>query len=527
MEKSISNSEQRQPADNVSARWETIEQQARREIVRQRLRLVCGLTIRGSAVVALAACVVLYFLPEQAAWLGWVLAAVVLTLPVTALICAVTPVRRQQVIHTIDHNFGLNDDALAASDLSICSEQGWQQAILHRSVALISTKAWRQHWQTAWPRWTAVGAAVYAVAFTGALILLPAALRSQQTQPAGLFPPDALAELGDTLEAWSTTPVPEQLAEQWAALEQRIEQLQQLLNDPAIDERSLILELNQVADSLQRMQRAMQADRSEQWRGQVARGLDHLRNFSAAAAALNRGSLDEASRELREAARLLQHDPASLAARNAPLSVISDELHQLQQDLHGRQPDAADAICDLAGAVRNNDGRKAADAADALANALDRTRRNESFGQSLQRMSEQLNQCRSCLFGDGNEGEGDGQGQGQGSGRGQGQGSGSDGWGQMPGTAAEGISGEEGDGGFETSEERMRLQGTRGGQGEAERRILRTGDGVNERTMSGYDMDAGQIDALSQEAIADESIPLPHRRTIQRYFEAIRPRADD
>jgi hypothetical protein len=73
---------------------------------------------------------------------------------------------------------------------------------------------------------------------------------------------------------------------------------------------------------------------------------------------------------------------------------------------------------------------------------------------------------------------------------------------------------------------REHLEGVANEQGDTDTTNLTTLDPNVEHVATRGAANFQAYEKLSQEAIADENLPLAHRQTIRRYFESIRPTGD-
>ncbi|MBE7219416.1 MAG: hypothetical protein INR64_13155, partial [Caulobacteraceae bacterium] len=81
--------------------------------------------------------------------------------------------------------------------------------------------------------------------------------------------------------------------------------------------------------------------------------------------------------------------------------------------------------------------------------------------------------------------------------------------------------------GLASDRTRETLSGQANESGQSDTTTVATVDPTGEHTRAASAAHFQAYEKLSEQAVADENIPLAHRQTIRRYFEAIRPTGDD
>ena len=72
----------------------------------------------------------------------------------------------------------------------------------------------------------------------------------------------------------------------------------------------------------------------------------------------------------------------------------------------------------------------------------------------------------------------------------------------------------------------MNIKGQESSSGDSEIETL-SGDEQQQEALRNYREQASDYEALSESVLESESIPLGHRQTIRKYFQLIRPTADE
>ena len=337
------------------------------------------------------------------------------------------------------------------------------------------------------------------------------------------------------------TPTPQQLSATVAEIRNEIDDLDALAQEAAVDElKNLVTRLRQdlkhletptgsLRESLKtvsEMQQKMQAMMAEMNVAamdaelrHVAEAMSTAKPFQPTAAALQKQDLDKAARELE---RITPEDlspekmdraesrptaekltEAAAAAKEKGLQNLSEQLSQLSE------------------AVKSGDAKQSSEQSEKLAQTIKRHSLNKQLNRMLSNKSEQLGQSKQHLAAH-SQSEGDGamSGSGQNLAKGKSNKT-SDSSSQKAGAKSAGnINGPKTQ--LQSERQMARLTGELGEDGDSEIETTTSRD-AQQRSQRLAQEAFTRYQKMSDAVLDAEPIPLGHRRTIQRYFELIRP----
>lgn len=486
----------------------------------QRRRFLRPLFI-GLSVILLVLLLVLALMPVSTDYLvglvglvffGWLSAAMIWGLVSRRRPSPVTLAKR------VDAVLGLPDDLLSLSELP-APEDAWRQAVWHAARDRVANLDLPKAWPLRVPRWT-LASGVTAVLLTlvifgwswqkwNAETLRLAALAAAQEQRV------AAAEelLQDWQEFAQETDDPE-LKKLFLEAAQLKEALQQ--SDP----RAAMLEMNRIEERLQKMETAIANESLAPQAAKLAEALESFEGMGALSAAIRNQNFETAAREAEKLAAALKKDPQGKTALRREAAVAEMLATESQAAANRGNSSLSEALQQLSNAAKSGKGSannsELAPPTDSLKSQLSQEAARKSRGRAAAMGKQQMDAlrdrlqgqdpkdspfpslCKSCL-------------------------------GQKPGGKNAGAGAAGDPKGDPTELADAQVQETASGavgEGESETRTTSAASGA--ATAAGGTKPANFSDyaELSQQAVADENLPLAHRRVIRTYFERIRPLAE-
>ncbi len=290
------------------------------------------------------------------------------------------------------------------------------------------------------------------------------------------------------------------------------------------DPMAAMLEMNRIEEKMNAMEEAINKDSLSAQAAQMAEAFEAFEGMGAMSAALRNQNFEAAEKEAEKLGAKLAKDPSgqselrrdeavaemlaseSKTASSRGNSNLSEALSQMSQAASqaGQKgsvpnPQLSPPVKTLQNqfaqeASRKNRGRAASMSKDQL-EALRRKLRGESECEGMKMPS----LCKACI-------------------------------GNKPGGLKAGSSpgGPPQDEQTELAEAKVQESATgQQGEGESETRTLSSSTGTGASVGGGRKANFSEYVELSQKAVADENLPLAHRRVIQTYFERIRPVAEN
>lgn len=422
----------------------------------------------------------------------------------------------------VDQQLGLPDTILTAAELHETPgpAAGWAARQLEEAAGHLRGVQWRTAWPVRMP-WRSRGALLMAVAAMACVGWQFAVLRaSERPLPPTESERDAAQAMREILNDWDKSqqeqPDPE-LKKLLADLQPLREKL--AAKDAALNERQAFTELNRVEEKLAAIQARLDAQSIKPQSAELAAALDKVDGLAALAAAVRRNDFEGAEKHADQAAEQMAkpgaktpqgEQAADAAGRFGKLAQqfgkngnagAQQSMSQMQS---GLQQSKADGM---------SNGLKGLKASLSTQNSRDSQKRNLSLQLKLMSLCKEclsdkesmcrcislvpkLSQVRSKKPGHG---------------------------------AGSQIDPNREGAGTELAADRNRehLNGVANEQGESETTRTSTLDPTAERTGTRGAVSFQAYEKLSQQAVADENLPLAHRQTIKRYFESIRPAAQE
>lgn len=474
----------------------------------QRLMDCAGVSFRYAAVLLVVALVALLVFPRAGlmvssglvvaglAWLGVLAAA------------WFRPVDQTRTVRVADAKFGLPDHTLTSSELPSEDEAGWLRLQHGDTAARLRGMDWKRSWPVQWPRFSALAgiAAVLSAGLVGLRLTILAPEAPAVVEPAGLANEAAAVEelLKDWDRAAELTEDPE--------LKNLLGELQPLREQLAtMDEREMLLTLSKIENKLEALRDAAGKESLEASAADMAAAFESVDGMSAMAAALRQKNFDKAARLAeKESGKLSQPGAEIPKGANQASEQMSKAAQKLEKS--GRAA-AASAMQQISQSAAKKDPAGMCKGMGHLGECLSREASRQAARNRLGLQLAQIGQCKGGM------------------GKKEGMGAGLS---LMPKLSLMKSPGGKGAGsetdldrfGDPTQAEAGRTQENLTGalgEGESETEALSSDSPGGEAPRAGKTAQFAHYEKLSQQAIADESLPLAYRETIKKYFEAIRP----
>lgn len=479
---------------------------AQRRIRKQRFVSVAGFGLRALAAVLFVTAVVAWIFPSAALACALLGAAAVLAAVVAAVAAWSQPVSGLQAARAVDTHFDLPDHTLSAAELKAEAGESWLQLQREDTAARLTNLDWKTRWPIVWPKFSvAAGAAVVLLAalLTARLAVLPPTAPLAETAPR-----ESAAAVEEMLADWEKAA---ELTED-SELKELLAELKPLREElPKMNEREMLLALSKLESKLEALREAAAKDSLEASAGDMAAALENVEGMGALAAALRRKEFEKAAEMARtESQKLAQKDAkvpsgADAASTQQQMSKASEKLSQ------SGQSQAASAMNQTREGAQDQNASQMSQGLKELSQCLSKAGQCQSAKARLGLQLAQLGQCKAGA------GNCDAKGMslvaklGEAK-KGKGAGSSSD-----PNREKDPT-----DLGSTRS-----LEGLAGaaGEGESETEMLASDSPGSEAPRGDRNAQFAKYEKLSQQAIADENLPVAYREAIRKYFEAIRPAA--
>jgi hypothetical protein len=438
------------------------------------------------------------------------------------------PLDRLSIRRRIDRLLGLPDAVLTAAELQEIGPSpggaappasAWIARQLEQTTSRLRGIDWRTAWPVRVPWWsgTAYALALLAVIFLG--------WRSEVVRAAERPPPptarerDAARALRDVFNDWDQSqrehPDPE-LAKLLADLQPLREKLAG--KDAALSEREAFTDLSRVEDKLAAIQARVDAQSLRPMAAEMAAALDKVDGLGALAAAVRRDDFPNAQAEAGRAAQQMAQPGAKLPPA-AQANDAAGHFGQLAQKFgQAGNSGAGQSMSQMQTGLRRNQAAQVGEGLQNLQGSLATQNQRDSQNRDLKLQMKQMGVCKACLS--------DKESMCRGislvpklalmHSQKPGHGAGSETDPNRVGAPTE----------LASDRNREHLEGVANEQGDTDTANLTTLDPNVEHVATRGAANFQAYEKLSQEAIADENLPLAHRQTIRRYFESIRPTGD-
>ncbi len=298
-----------------------------------------------------------------------------------------------------------------------------------------------------------------------------------------------------------------QLQEQQAnpELEQLVKELQSLIEQmkqPGLDPKEALAKISEMEASLQQMQQQLEDPQSASDLSQIGEALSLSEAMATAGAALSKGELEKAAEQLE------QLDLPELDRQTE--KAITEKLDQVNQGNQDGAPKSKsqEAASQVSQGLSQGNRGKFQDGMKSLAGEARKQGQKKKLSDLLKKQCQCLSECKG-------ECESECRSQAESNKKG----------GTKAGTSASGNQPGDKTSKLKTNPE-MNIKGQESSSGDSEIETL-SGDEQQQEALRNYREQASDYEALSESVLESESIPLGHRQTIRKYFQLIRPTADE
>lgn len=469
----------------------------------QRFARVSGLSLRFAAVFSAIVLIAALAIP-QAGGVIWGLVGLGVFFWLVVLLAAwVRPVDEARTVRSVDARLDLPDHTLTSSELP--DGEGWFKLQHEDTMSRLAAVDWKKSWPIEWPKFSAA-AGVAAVllgalaAFRLAAYVPPPPVVAEQT---GL--PEEAAAIEELLKDWDKaaelTDDPE-LKKLLAELQPMREKL------PEMNEREMLTALSKIENKLEALREAAGKESLEANAADMAAAFENVEGMGALSAALRKKDFEKAAKLAEKEAEKLSKEGAQ-TPQGSDSASAQEQMARAAQKLEKSGQNAAASAMQLA-----KQGAEKKDAAGMckgmgqLSQCMAKEAKRQSACQGLGLQLAQIGQCKN------------GMGQGMGlsllpklsmmKGKGKGAGSETD------------LDREKDPTQIDAARTSENLTGM-AGEGESETETMASDTPGGEAPRADRAAQFAQYEKLSEQAIADESLPIAYRETIRKYFEAIRP----
>jgi len=494
---------------------------------RERVLSLVGPVARALCVILFGCGLALFFFGASQKFVAWILSGVFAVWVGGLIVLGVRYLQKPSaaaLAKRADNVLGLPDDLLSLSELPETEGvSAWRESAWQRTRDILASCNLDQAWPVK-PSRAALLTLLAAIVLTGGVSWLGVFKFGQEG--ARIAQEEAahqvrIAAAQEVLQDWKEF-VKLTDDEELKKLFTEAAQLQKAIENK--DPMAAMLEMNRIEEKMNAMEEAISKDSLSAQAAQMAEAFEAFEGMGAMSAALRNQNFEAAEKEAEKLAAKLAKDPngqtelrrdeavaemlaaqsktASSRGNNSlseALSQMSESASQSGQKGSVPNPQLSPPVKSLQNqfaqeASRKNRGRAASMSKDQL-DALRRRLRGESECEGMKLPS----LCKACI-------------------------------GNKPGGLKAGSS----PGGPPQAEQtelaEAKVQESASGQqgeGESETRTLSSATGTGAAVGGGRKANFSDYVELSQKAVADENLPLAHRRVIQTYFERIRPVAEN
>ncbi len=475
---------------------------------RQRLISAAGLLMRGLAGLLAISLAAIWFFPQIAAGVAIFLAVAVVAMLLALASAWLRPIPDNRVVRAVDTRFGLPDHVLSASELKSGAGGDWLRLQHADTAARLASLDWASRWPIIWPKFSAA-AGVAVVLLAGLAGLRLAFLPATELAAEAAGPKEEAAAIEEILADW------EKAAELTGdpELKELLAELQPLRGQLSkMNEREMLLALSKLENKLEALRESASKDSLETSAADMAAALENVDGMDPLAAALRRKEFEKAAELAREEARKLGEKGAKTPAGSDSAETQRQMSKAAEKLSQSGRPEAASAMNQTRDGGQKKDPSEMSKGMSRLGKSLSKAAQCQAAKARLGLQLAQLGECKS------------GMGQGEGMGRGM--------------SLVPKLSQQKGKGkgaGSETDPDREKaaadigsersLEGLTGmaGEGDSQVENLASDTPGSETPREGRGAQFAQYEKLSQQAIADENLPLACRESIRKYFEAIKP----
>jgi hypothetical protein len=412
----------------------------------------------------------------------------------------------------------LPDSVLSSGDWENASTDPWRERQRAETLRLLEKINWRQAWPVRWPRllWLPLVSSVFLIIVMGVVQQnwiekkrIENLAQQQENAPIAAEQAKPLEQVfQDWDEAQKIAPSPEM-----EELLKEIKPMRDQMASGQMTEKQLFLKLNEVQARLQAAKDRLDAQSLEPMAQSLADAVKDLDGMSGLSAALQRKDFAAAKEQAAQAQEKYNSGEAKMpegANAQAAASRLGEAAQKASNDSQ-----ASSSISQMQNSLGKKDGAGMAKGLGGLKNSLGQQSQRQSQSHNLGTQLAQIGECKN------------GMGKCNGSGIKMG----------MPQLSlAKSLEQQKGAGTgtdpnrvgpqtqLDANHQEMKITGTANSNGNSETQTESTQDPHNEQTAPS--VNAAKFSAyekLSEQATADENLPVADRQMIKKYFEDIRP----
>lgn len=473
----------------------------------QRLLDAAGWMLRVCAAVLLVVLAVVLVFPRVSAWGGIVLGGLAAFFVIVCGVAWFRPLPRGLLARRMDEHAGLADHAITSAELGAGEGGGWLRLQYEDTVARLEAIDWKKAWPLRWPRFSGWAGAVTVLLAA----LLAGRMWTYQPAPAADERPGLANEAAMIEEVFKDWEMAAELTQD-PELKKLLAEIQPMREElPNMNEREMLLSLSKLQNKLEAMREAAAKESMEASASEMAVAFEGMEGMGKLAAAVRQKDFEKAA-ELAEKEAEKLGKPGAAVPKGADgestqqkMSAAADKLGQNGQE------QASSAMRQMQQAANKKDAQGMCQGMGQMGQSFGKEGQRQQARKNLGTQIAQIGQCKGGL----------GEGKCEGSGlsltkkiaegkNGEGAGSSSDPNREKAATEM----------GATRTEENLTGQT---GEGESMTETLNSETPGSESPRLDRNAQFAQYEKLSEQAIADESLPLAYRETIRKYFEAIRP----
>lgn len=477
----------------------------------QRVASFLGIAFRWSALV-LGLGLVSSFALRSPGLAVIVLGITALALIVVSIAALVLPLDPNALAREMDRRFRLPDHTTTAEELQTASGQGWHKLQYEDTVARLGEADWKKSWKIALPKFSLPASLANAVLAMALITLCFVTFDPSESAKTPAAPPENAAQLEEIFKDWETA------AEQTdnPELRQLLAELKPMREElPKMSDRELLSAMSKLENKLESLRQSAEKESLEPSANDIAEALANMEGQEATSAALRR-------KDFKKAAELADQSAKQMAKKGAatPKGADSPEAQQQFQKTARKlsksgQQQASSAMNQMAQSGQKKDSDGMSKGMGQLGQSLSKESSRKESQSRLGTQLSQLGQCKSNMA----NGESNGSGMSlipKLAGKPGGKGAGSDSDYNRTKAATD----------LGSNRIAQDLSGAPD-QGDSEVETVKSDAPSSEAPRADRATQFAQYEKLSEQAIADESMPLAYREAIRRYFESIRPSTEN
>lgn len=317
---------------------------------------------------------------------------------------------------------------------------------------------------------------------------------------------EKVKHLEEAFKQWKSIP-DEEKSEEFKKFLEEVKPIQEKLKSGEITERELLVQMNRLEERLEKIQQELRSQSLEGMASDLATALELMSGTGALSASLQRKDFEQAQKEAETLAQRFEKGEVTFPAEENAKE-MANRLSSLASKSPSSQSSSKQGLQQMSQALQNRESQSMRQGLMQLSKGFCQECQNQRQRNLCKQCNAQLRFCKSCRGGDG----------------------------ISMGLPQLSLSKEKGKGagigvdlnrvgnptGIEVSLQKSQLQGAIG-EGETEVSTEKSNESQKEFSKGGrVSISAQEYQKMSREAVEDESIPLPKRQVIKKYFENIR-----